>query len=218
MSVLVGAVRIVGGYCIGSEAVIRLREGVPQAPTPVPLAAAVLAIASKEMVYRWTVRVGRRIRSQALIANAWHHRSDALSSVAALLGVAGALAGFTWMDPLAAVVVSLFIVKVGGQVTWQGMQDLTERQVDGATVARVRRLLEDDPGVRDAHRLRLRNLGGVIVGDVHVRVDSGITVQEGHAIARRLETRALAAVAGLEDLVIHVEPDASPEPETRKNG
>ena len=210
-SVLVGATLAFVGFAIGAEALTRLREGVDTRPTPFPLGAAALAIASKEIVYQWTARVGRRIRSQALLANAWHHRSDALSSVAALVGIGGALLGQEWMDPLAAAVVSLFIVKVGGQVVWRGLADLTERQVDATTVRQVQRILEEDPDVVDAHRLRLRNVGGVVVGDVHVRVDGAIPVRDGHAIAKRLELRALSEVVALEDLVIHIDP-SGPRP------
>jgi cation diffusion facilitator family transporter len=207
VSVLVGATLVFVGFGIGAEALRRLQEGIDTRPTAFPLAAAALAIVSKEIVYQWTVRIGRRIRSQALLANAWHHRSDALSSVAALIGIGGAMLGQEWMDPLAAAVVSLFIVKVGGQVVWRGLSDLTERQVDVETVRQVQRLLEEDPDVVDAHRLRLRNVGGIVVGDVHVRVDGAIPVREGHAIAERLELRALREVVALEDLVIHIEPD-----------
>jgi len=212
VSVLVGAALVFVGFGIGAEALIRLREGVTETPSLGPLLAAVLAIVSKEAVYRWTVRVGRRIRSQMLIANAWHHRSDALSSIAAFVGIGGAMAGLPWMDPVAAAVVGLFIVKVGGQVTWRGLRDLTERQVDPETVAVVHKLLEDDPDVVDAHRLRLRNVGGIIVGDVHLSVDGEITIREGYAIVKRLENRATDEVAGLEDLVIHLDPhDRTPE-------
>jgi len=218
VSVLVGAALVFVGFGIGAEALIRLREGVQGTPALGPLLAAVLAIVSKEAVYRWTVRVGRRIRSQMLIANAWHHRSDAFSSIAALIGIGGAMAGLPWMDALAAAVVSLFIVKVGGQVMWRGIRDLTERQVDLETVALVQRVLESDPDVVDAHRLRLRNMGGIIVGDVHVSVDGEITIREGHEIVKRLEKLAAAEVAGLEDLVIHLDPDQPESEEKGENG
>ena len=220
VSVLVGATLVVVGFTVGSEAVIRLREGVTLSPTVLPLLAAMVAIVAKEIVYRWTLRVGKRIRSQALVANAWHHRSDAFSSIAAGLGIAGAMVGFPWMDPVAAMVVSLFIVKIGGEVIWRGVQDLLERQVDARTMATVQQLLEDDPDVIDAHRLRLRNVGGVIVGDVHVRIDGNLTVRAGHRIADRLEQKALDRTPGLEDLVIHLDPGGDPfdDPENEPEG
>ncbi|MBN2489991.1 MAG: cation transporter [Planctomycetes bacterium] len=210
VSALVGATLAVVGFGIGAEALVRLRAGVDTRPTALALGAAALAIVLKELAYRWTVRVGRRIRSQALLANAWHHRSDALSSVAALAGIGGAMLGLEWMDPLAAAAVSLFIVAAGSQILWRGLVDLTERQVDAGIVRQVQRLLEEDPDVIDAHRLRLRNVGGIVVGDVHVRVDGAIRVREGHAISKRLELRALSEVAALEDLVIHIDPNRPP--------
>ncbi len=205
-SLLVGATLGVVAFGLGADAIGRLRDASFTTPTAWPLAAAALAVVSKEALYRWTVAVGHRVRSRALIANAWHHRSDALSSIAATIGVAGAIAGLPWMDAVAAIVVSLFIVRVAGHLTWAALRDLVERQADAETTDRVRAVLEADPGVLDAHRLRLRSVGGVVVGDVHITIDGDQTVREGHEIAHRLERRAVAAVPALADLVIHVDP------------
>lgn len=211
VSVLVGASLVFVGFGIGADALVRIRDGVDTTPGAWPLLAAVLAIVSKEFVYRWTMRVGRRIRNPALIANAWHHRSDAFSSIAALVGIAGARLGVPWMDPLAAAVVGVFIVRVGGKVLWRSFQDLLDRQAAPETVALVQAILDADPAVIDAHRLRLRAVGGVIVGDVHVVVDGEITVREGHAIVERLERATHTQVPGLGDLVIHVDPHPDPD-------
>jgi len=213
VSVVVGVFLAVIGFGIGSEAVLRLREGTHQVPTLFPLLAAVLAILSKEAMYQWTVRVARRTRSQALLANAWHHRSDALSSIAALIGIAAAQLGLPWMDPVAAAVVSLFIIRISVQVIWKGVQDLTERQVNPEILKQVQQILEEEPAVIDVHRLRLRNQGGVIVGDVHVTINADITVLEGHDIVKRLETQTHARVLGLDDLVIHLDPEGYPDEE-----
>ncbi len=212
VSVLVGATLALVGFGIGSEAVLRLREGTSNVPTLFPLVAAAVAIVSKEAIYRWTARVARRIHSQALVANAWHHRSDALSSIAALIGVAGARLGLPWMDPVAAAVVCLFILRIGVQVMWRGIQDLTERRVDLETLARMQEILEDDPAVIDAHRLRLRNVGGGIVGDVHITTDGNLTVRDSHDIVKRLQERTHAEISNLDDLVIHVDPEQDPTP------
>lgn len=205
-SLLVGAALGVVAFGLGADALARLRDATFTTPTVWPLLAAALAVVTKEALYRWTVAVGRRVRSRALIANAWHHRSDALSSIAATIGVAAAIAGLPWMDAVAAIVVSLLIVRVAGHLTWAALRDLVERQADDETTERVRAVLEADPGVIDVHRLRLRTVGGVVVGDVHITIDGDQTVRDGHDIAHRLEQRAVEAVPALADLVIHVDP------------
>jgi cation diffusion facilitator family transporter len=170
-----------------------------------------VSIVSKELLYQWTRRVARSTRSPAVLANAWHHRSDALSSVAVLLGGAAGLAGFPHGDHVAGVVVGLMVVMAGGQIVYGQVCELLEQKVDDAILDKIRNVLDRHPEVRGWHRLRTRKVGRETFADVHVLVDPELSVRASHVIADELERELERAVADPINISIHIEPHGDHE-------
>lgn len=184
------------------------------APGYVALVAAAVSVAVKECLYRYTVKVGKRIDSQAVIANAWHHRSDAFSSVGTLLGIGGAiLLGEKWhvLDPLAAIVVSFFIVKVALEISSGSVKELVEESLDDESEAEIIAMASGIPGVADPHELRTRRIGHDVAVDLHVRVGADLPVREAHALASEVETRIRARFGQSTIVSVHVEPPLKDE-------
>jgi len=179
-------------------------------PTGVALAAAVISIGLKEGIFRYTIAVGRRIGSSALVANAWHHRSDALSSVAALVGIGGAMIlGPRWavLDPIAALVVSAFIIRASYKIIAPSIGELMEQSLDENTEREILRIIEGVEGVRNPHNLRTRKIGNKIAIDVHIRVPPDMTVLEAHRINDRIEIRLRQRFGENTIINIHTEPE-----------
>jgi cation diffusion facilitator family transporter len=178
-------------------------------PGYVALVAAVVSIIVKEGLYRYTMRVGKRIGSPAVIANAWHHRSDAFSSIGAFLGIGGAIVlGEKWhiLDPLAALVVSVFIVKVAVEIASGSIRELTEESLDESVKGEIMQIASGVPGVVDPHNLRTRRIGSDIAVDLHVRVDEAMSVAAAHGIASKIEADLRARFGQSAFVSIHVEP------------
>ncbi|MBM3314605.1 cation transporter, partial [candidate division WOR-3 bacterium] len=188
------------------------RHGAPM--SWIPFWTAVAAIVLKEGMYRWTRAVGRKFRNQALIASAWHHRSDAFSSVAAAAGIGGAVVGgprWAFLDHLTAVVLAAFLVVIGVRIVRDALQRLADRAPKPEVLEKVRAVITGIPGVRGFHSFRARHSGAgeFIEMDVHVQVDPGITVQQGHAIATQVEEGVRAALPDVTSAVVHIEPPES---------
>ena len=178
-------------------------------PGIVALVAALVSIVSKEVLYQYTVIKGKRLNSQAVIANAWHHRSDALSSIGTALGIGGAiLLGEDWrvLDPVAAVIVSFFIIKVAFQLLVPCVEELLEKSLPDEMEKKIEQTLLSFPGVSEPHHLRTRRIGSYCAIEVHVRMDGNITLHESHETATAIEHK-LKEIFGQGTLVtIHVEP------------
>lgn len=178
-------------------------------PGGIALLAALVSIAVKELLYRYTARQGKRLDSPAVVANAWHHRSDALSSVGTALGVGGALLlGPAWyvLDPLAALVVSAMIIHVGAKMLHACAQELLEQALPAQEQQFILRQVEKEHGVSDPHNLRTRRIGNYCAIDIHLRMDPQTTVGEAHAATRRIEIR-LREHFGADTIInTHVEP------------
>lgn len=178
-------------------------------PGWIALVAAVLSVVSKEWLYRYTVRVGKGIASPAVIANAWHHRSDAFSSIGTTLGIGGAiLLGPRWrlLDPLAAVIVSFFILKIAVELTWSSLRELTESSLDRGLEDEILALVRGVPGAQNPHDLRTRRIGATVAIDLHLNVQSDLTVKGGHAIADRVEDVLRERFGPDAYIGIHIEP------------
>ena len=178
-------------------------------PHAVALAAAVLSIAVKEILYRYTIRAARRTDSAALQANAWHHRSDALSSAGTTLGIALAFflgEGWRIADPIAAAAVSLFIFKIAVDLARSSLGDLLERSLPREENDRILRIVCNDPRVRSPHRLRTRRIGANISIEVHIRLDGRMSVDESHAITKSIEHDLRERYGAGTISSIHVEP------------
>jgi len=181
-------------------------------PGLVALVAAALSIAAKEVLYQWTILVGKRINSPAVIANAWHHRSDALSSVGAFLGIGGAiLLDENWrvLDPLAGVLVSVLILKVGLGIAWESINELLEKSLSEGEKARILELIASVDGAQDPHNLRTRRVGSEISLEVHVRVDARKNITQGHDIATEIEQVLRREYGSGTMISVHIEPASS---------
>ena len=179
------------------------------APGMLAFAGAIISIVSKELIYRYTIHVGRRINSSAVIANAWHHRSDAFSSIGTAAGIGGAiLLGDHWrvLDPVAAVIVSFFIMKVAVQLLIPCVDELLEKSLPVEVEDEILKTILSFPGISSPHHLRTRRIGSYCAIEVHVRMDGSISLEEAHETATAVENK-LKRQFGKGTLVsIHVEP------------
>lgn len=205
-TVFLGVTLIVVAAGIAWAAVDRLLSG-EEIPVPgaVTLIAAGLSILSKEWIYHYTMRVARRLRSPMLKANAWHSRSDALSSIVVLVGLAGAMAGLTYLDAVAAVVVAVMIVRVGWNLGWDSIQELIDTGLDRTRLDNIRQALMDIEEVRDVHRLRTRRMGSQVFADVHVIVNPDVSVSEGHRLSVEAERVLGAELEEPTDITVHID-------------
>lgn len=175
------------------------------------LVVALVSIVAKEWLYRYTAKAGRRVDSASLIANAWHHRSDALSSVATLVGVGAAFfLGERWrvLDPIASVLIAVFIALSAIRMAKPSWQELLEQSLPTDMVDEVRRTIMSVPGVLACHRLRTRRNGHSVIIDVHIKVDPDITVTQGHSIATAVERALRDMISPAVITYVHVEPYA----------
>lgn len=176
-------------------------------PGVLALWAALVSIAIKELLYHMTLRVGRRVRSQMLQANAWHHRSDAVSSLVVVIGIGGALLGFPALDSVAAIVVAGMVALVGWRLGSGAMRELIDTGLEGERLALIRQTIEEVDGVRDLHMLRTRHMGPDALVDVHVIVDPRISISEGHFIGDQVSKRLIARVDEVSDVLVHIDPE-----------
>jgi cation diffusion facilitator family transporter len=178
-------------------------------PGVIAIVAAAVSIVAKEILYRYTLACARNVDSSMLKANAWHHRSDALSSVATLVGIAGArFLGEQWLilDPIAAIVVGALIIKVAVDMIRPNLDELLERSLPAEVEGEILRIVSSEEGVADPHNLRTRRVGPNIVVDIHIRLDGGMTVCESHEITRRIESHLRDRFGAGTIVTLHVEP------------
>ena len=168
------------------------------------------ALVSKELLFRYMLSVAKRVKSSMLVANAWHARSDAASSLVVGLGIIGNLAGYPILDPIAALIVGFMVGKMGWSFAWNALHDLMDRAVDEQEVQAIRQTLIETPGVSDVHDVRTRKMGDMIVVDAHLEVDADITVEAGHAIAVLARQRVLLRHRVL-NLMTHIDPWRRPD-------
>jgi cation diffusion facilitator family transporter len=168
---------------------------------------AALSIASKEWLFHYTRIAAKRIRSDMLRANAWHHRSDAISSIVVLVGVAGTMAGLPYLDAVATVLVGFMIAKIGWDLGWGSVQELVDTGLEANRIQAIRDTILSVGGVRDIHMLRTRRLGGSAAADVHVLVEPRLSVSEGHMISLIVEQRLKEQIDELEDVTVHIDPE-----------
>jgi len=168
------------------------------------------ALIAKETLFRYMLAVAKRVKSSLLVANAWHARSDAASSLVVGIGIIGNLAGYPILDPIAALIVGFMVAKMGWEFGWNAMHDLMDRAVDEQEVEAIRRTLVETPGVRNVHDVRTRKMGDMIVVDAHIEVDASITVEAGHDIAVEARQRVLGRHRVL-NLMTHVDPWRRPD-------
>ena len=178
-------------------------------PGTIALYAIIASILVKEGLYQYTVKSGKSLRSQVLIANAWHHRSDAFSSIAVLIGVSGAiLLGDRWviLDPISAALVSILILKVAAQTSYDSFNELMEVSLSKEHQKEILMLVADVPGVNIPHNLRTRKIGNTIAIDLHIKVDKNLSIIKAHDISTLVENKLKASFGEDSFISIHVEP------------
>jgi len=176
-------------------------------PGLVALTVTVISILSKEWLYHYTVRVAKKVRSDLIRANAWHHRTDAISSVIVFAGIAGTMAGMPYLDAVGAIGVSLMIGKVGWDLGWGAIRELVDSGVEPESLQAIRETIKAVDGVKDYHMLRTRRMGSEVLVEAHVMVDPQVTVSEGHMISDRIRERLKADHGDIGDVLVHIDPE-----------
>ena len=200
VGILVNAVETIIDFFHGKELA---------APNIWALGAAAVSIVFKEALYQYTVYKGKNLNSNAVMANAWHHRSDALSSIGTLLGIAGAMfLGEKWrvLDPIAAFLVSIFILKVAIELTKASLEELLEKSLPKKTQEKILNIIHSFPEVKSPHNLRTRHIGSNIAIEFHIRMDGNLSLNEVHEITKRMENALKAEFGPLTHIGIHMEP------------
>ncbi len=169
------------------------------------------ALLAKELLFRYMLSVAKRVKSSMLVANAWHARSDAASSLVVGIGIAGNLAGYPILDPIAALIVGVMVVKMGWEFAWEALHDLMDRAVDQDELEAICRTLLETPGVNGIHDVRTRKMGDMIVVDAHLEVDALMTVEAGHEIAVLARQHVMQRHRVL-NLMTHIDPWRRPDP------
>ena len=202
---VVGFIIISVGIGLAYEAWEMIQSGITRIPEPLAAGTALISIFIKEWLFRYTRSVGEKSNNSLLLANAWHHRSDAISSIAALVGIIGAMLGFPALDPIAATMVAFMIMKVGYELTLGGFRDLMDTALDEKDTQSIQVAIDDVSGVLKSHDLRTRKIGGEILMDVHIQVDSDLTVTEGHEVAERVRRKLIKNYPNTQDVLVHVD-------------
>lgn len=184
-----------------------LSDGDLLSPEPLAMALAALAVVAKEGLYHYTMHVARRVRSNLLKANAWHHRSDVVSSLVVLAGVGATLLGVPSMDAVAAILVALLIGRMGAQLIWNSAQELIDTGVEPEEQRRMLRAVGALREIRGVHALRTRRMGGTLLADVHVQVPPRISVSEGHRISESVCQTLRGIHEELGDILVHIDPE-----------
>ncbi|MBL0283871.1 MAG: cation transporter [Zoogloea sp.] len=169
------------------------------------------ALIAKELLFRYMLAVAERVRSSMLVANAWHARSDAASSLVVGIGIAGNLLGFALLDPIAALIVGCMVSKMGWSFLWDALHDLTDRAANEEQIAAISTEILATPGVLGLHELKTRKTGDMILADVHLEIDGSLSVTEGHDIAELARINVMTRHPVLY-LLVHVDPVMPPAP------
>jgi len=169
------------------------------------LAVALLSIISKEWIFRYTKKAGETLRSNLLIANAWHSRSDAFSSIIVLIGVAGSMAGIHWLDIIAALLIAFIVLKIGGQLVWDSIKELVDTGVESGEINALRTTVLSIKGINNVHGLRTRRMGQDVLLEIHLQVDPVISVSEGHQIGEWATKKLLEQHTFISDVIYHID-------------
>ncbi len=206
VTMILGIMLVVVGAGIAISAGIRLSSAQTfVVPSAITLWIAVITLGVKEWLYRYTMVVADRFDSNMLRANAWHHRSDALSSLIVAAGIGGSLLGFGYLDSVAALIVALMVVKVGGELAWQSLRELVDTGLGAEDLESIRQVILSISGVKALHLLRTRRVGEQALADVHIIVDDHLSVSEGHQISEMVRATLIKEIAPLADVMVHID-------------
>lgn len=206
---LIGGTLVAVAFGMGAGAVQTLRSGEVSQPSLLAMSVAILSVVIKEALYRWTVTVGRRIDSGPMIANAWHHRSDALSSIPAAIAVGAAAMGPRWafLDRVGVLAVCAILLHAAYRIAWPALQKLLDTGAPDKDLEMIRRIALSQPGVSDVHKIRTRYVGcSRLAVDLHILVDGEMTVSKGHDISGQVKSLLISCHPQIEDVIVHLEP------------
>lgn len=176
-------------------------------PGILALSGAAISIAANEWMYWYNVRVAHELKSDLIRANAWHHRSDAISSIIVLIGIAGSMAGYPALDAVGAIGVSILIARIGWNLGWSGVRELVDTGATGEQLEELSSTIREVEGVEAFHDLKTRRMGQALLVEVHVMVDSQVTVSEGHMIGDRVRVQLLEACEYVSEVLVHIDPE-----------
>lgn len=208
-SLVLGLLLLAVGLGMIWSAITKLVPPGTVAPQLIALWVALGALIAKEVLFRYMLAVAERLRSTMLVANAWHARSDAASSLVVAIGIAGSQLGFPVLDPVAALIVGFMVARMGWNFSWDALHDLMDRSVAEHEAALIRECLVATPGVFGIHDLKTRKMGDLFVVDVHLEIDGALSVREGHDIAVNARRRVMDALPVL-NVMTHVDPARTP--------
>ncbi len=209
VTLFIGTLLLIAGLGIGGHAIASLQQGSSKPPGWPALAAAVISLIGKEILYQWTVFTGRRVKSVALTANAWHHRLDAISSIPVIAAVAGAMIfpSWTFIDRVGAIVVAILIIQVAFKIIWPGINEMLEVGAPVEICRMIEKIALVNSQVVQVHKIRTRYVGADLHVDMHVLVDGSISVWKGHDIADDVKNRIIKDGPDVLDVVVHIEPN-----------
>ena len=205
---IIGVSLVLVAFGIGYNALMTMRDAHIKQPGWIALVGVVLSIVLKEILYHWTIAVAKHTKSSALMANAWHHRSDALSSIPALIAVTAAAIypGLAFIDRVGALIVSLIILKVSWGILRPAVSELSDRGVSQKDREKIASLVAGITGVKDVHTIRTRRMGAGFFADVHVMIDGKMTIWQGHRISEAIKNELIANGPEILDVLVHLEP------------
>lgn len=208
VTIFVGTILLIAGLGIGWRAILSFRDHNQETPSLIALLAAMLSVVCKEVLYHWTMKRGKQLKSSSLQANALHHRSDAFSSIPASIAVACALFFPDWhfLDTVGAVVVAVFILHAGYRIIWPALSEITESGAPSEVRARIIDIAEAVSGVKEIHGFRSRYVGSHLHIDLHALVDASMRVDAAHEIASTISRQVTREVSDVRDVVVHIEP------------
>lgn len=205
-SQFIAMILMVVGFGLARSAVISLMSREQRFPGFMVLIVAAVSIFLKEFLFRATRRVSAKVSSAALYANAWHHRTDALSSIAVFIGGAASILGWGYADQVATIAVALMIFAVGWKIFYEGLVELTEHSADESSIKNIEAIFAQTKDITGWHALRTRKVGGELFVDVHIQVDPDLTVTAGHDIATRLKNEVEQGLDRPVNVLVHIEP------------
>ncbi|MBT3225794.1 MAG: cation transporter [Deltaproteobacteria bacterium] len=200
---------ILAGFGIATHSINQLNE--PVVPGILAVWIAAFSIVSKELLYRYASYVGHKHQSRILLANAWHHRTDAISSLVALAGIVGAVLGYPLLDPIAAIVVSGWIIKTGLAIGYESLMELTDKGVEQDILKSINEVLTEIKGVEHFHKVRARRMGPYMLVDLHIEVAQTISVSVSHQIAERVRFSIVNQIPSVNEVLVHVDAENHPE-------
>lgn len=198
---------IIVGTCIAWESLADMIQKHHAMPNWLSLPIAMLSIFANESLFYYTRHIGKKISSDLIIANAWHHRSDAASSLVVLIGLIGSMAGYSSLDALAAIIVGFMIIQMGWSYGWNSVKELVDTAVEPEMIASIEKIISQVDGVQKIHQLRSRTMGRDIFIDVHVLVSPYLSVSEGHFIAQHVHQTLMKQIDGVSDVTVHIDPE-----------